>query len=369
MLRRYFFMAVTAIASLAFATPMVQAEFVTSNGTVQLKDGNASVVPNQPNPPLIHITKLSLAGGMLYTNQITGTSFALGSTVNTIGVLKVSTAQNGSNSPIELPDESEMVVIFALQGTIVASSNNIVTAEYTIGRAYALSDFTGNSKFFDITHPETWNFGNQFAEYALGAQQEIVNGNLAGIPAIVHPPAAPSPGAGAASATEAIVNQSGVNTLSMSSVQGRFVFLEDSTGLQNAGLGFVNPGLASGTTGDNFLRDVVTVPGTPTHYEGFAPFINQTILDSPHAPLSVADLAALNAIAADAGFVYFATGLGAGPETHYAQGSGGDFAANISGDAYIGYSVAPEPSSVLLASIGLGALGLFGRRRLRTNKR
>ena len=54
-------------------------------------------------PPLVDITRLGLDGGRLFTNQVDGTPFAVGSTVRTIGEIPDQVAIDGSNFPTELP--------------------------------------------------------------------------------------------------------------------------------------------------------------------------------------------------------------------------------------------------------------------------
>ena len=64
--------------------------------------------------------------------------------------------------------------------------------------------------------------------------------------------------------------------------QGIFLFQSASTALQNAGLGFLNPGLSPAFYGDNWLQDVHPIPGRPDPGlpDGIAGFVNQTALSS-----------------------------------------------------------------------------------------
>jgi PEP-CTERM motif len=339
-----------------------RADFIVSNGDVQMID---LTLPSNPlQPPLLDITRLSLAGGRLYTNQIEGTPFAVGNTIRTVGILSIGTAIDGTQSPAVLPNTTTLNFIFGIEGKIVASGVGTASVLFTIGRTFLVSDVTGNPTLpFDQDHATTWNFGNQFAEYTLLPQQNIIDGATLGI--------SDSGGVTAAANT---TNVSSVNTVSQISTQGIFLFREDSTAAQNAGAGFVNPGLGL-FTGNAFLRNVDVAPGPPFNnklFEGIAPFTNQTALDTFVTP-TAADLVVLNSIGAASGF----TGLfsGAAPPASFNPGplgAGGDFVGDLTGDLYVGYvavAAVPEPTSFALIAIGLGSLGFYGRRvRLRSNR-
>lgn len=336
------------------------AAIVLSNGTVQLYDPTPA--PGK-GPPLEHIQQFGLTGGRVYTNQIDGSPFAVGSTVRTIGIIEISTALNGTNTPAWLPDTSSLYVIFAVEGEIL-TGGDIATAAFSKGRAYLVSDTTGNSSTFNIDDPATWNFANAFAEYALLSPQDVVPGELYGLT-----PADPTHNASAGwgfSADE--TNKSGVNTnASNSQVQGIFLFGEDSTADQNAGVGFVDPGLGA-NSGDNFIRDVVEAPfyPYPKGLESIVVDSNQTSRATFIDPTSSsAKMDALNHIFdtafgvgfSGAGFEYTPTAFGGGT---------GDFVADLGGRIAIGYQAVPEPASMLVWSgLSIVGLGLAAARKRR----
>lgn len=337
---------------LALESPAeVSAEFITSNGDIQAQDPSPQYAGQ---PPLVNITRMSLTGGRLYTNQVAGAPFQVGSTVRTVGVVTIGEAENGTNTPALLPDNSSLIVIFAIEGTIISSANGLVSAQFDVGRLFLASDQTGNAVNFSNNSAATWNFGNRFSEFALTPQQQIIDGTFLGI----------SP-AGGVSYPADQTNISAVNTVVQGFAQGLFLFREDSTAAQNAGIGFVNPGLGS-FTGDDWLRNVDESPLTlPKLYEGIAAVTNQQARTSFTAP-SAADLVVLNAIGFAAGFSG-AFDEGGYTPTSLGQGTG-DFVADLTGDAYIGYTPIPEPSSILLFALGSGSLVLIGRRRLNTKQ-
>ena len=81
----------------------------------------------------------------------------------------MSTAVNGTNLGVTLPNGSPLIVIFGIEGTIVPSAiPGIVSAEFDIGRAFLASTSTGNGTLpFSINNPASWNFDNVFAQFDL----------------------------------------------------------------------------------------------------------------------------------------------------------------------------------------------------------
>lgn len=366
---RYFLIIfVVCLLCLSITGESARAEIILSNGDVQLFDFNGPA-PGHPNPPLIDITRMSLSGGRLFTNQISGSPFSVGSTVRTVGVITIGSAINGTNIPANLPNTSNLNIVFAVEGTII-TSGALVQVKFDIGRALLLSDTTGNAFAFDINKPSTWNFGNQFAEFTLLPQDFVIDGSTLGITG--HTGTA-ADGSGHITFPPGSTNVSGVNTAIQAAAQGVFLLGEDSTALQNSGLGFSNPGLGT-FYGDQFLRDVDTAPGTVKLLEAVVAVTNQTALSTLPItlPIPVADLTALDNIAQyalGAGKLfteggYTPTGLGAGT---------GDFVADLTGDIYIGYrAIIPEPGSLVMSLLtGAGIAFVRGIRfyQKSTNRR
>src|SRR5262245_32228402 len=106
------------VASVALSATS-QAEFITSNGDIQMI---AAPSVDQPvSPPLVDITRLSASSGRLFTNQLDGAPFAVGSHIATVGEITIGGAVNGDNNPVQLPDGSTMAAIFGVEGTIVSN--------------------------------------------------------------------------------------------------------------------------------------------------------------------------------------------------------------------------------------------------------
>lgn len=324
------------IATLALAVP-AHADFITSNGDIQMMDSEFAAYVQ---PPLVDIKLLSLSGGRVYTNQVDGDPFAVGSTVRTVGVVRVADAFNGEQSPALLPDRTGLLFIFAVEGKIVKNEDGIVSAQFDIGRIALASDRTGNLFTYSRDSAKTWNFDNRFAEFELLPQMDIIPGP--------H-------GLGVFTPADQ-TNVSAVNTEIEAGAQGVFLFTEDSTPDQNAGILLFNPGLGT-FTGDNWLRNVDGAGGGSNDNEGLAAFTNQTALVSFITP-SAADLVELDKIGVWAGF----TGSFSAGYTPTAFGVGtGDFVADLSANAYIGY--VPEPSSLLIFAVGGGIVAVYARRR------
>src|SRR5262249_24450073 len=148
--------------------------FATSNGTIQMATPFPDPIQDFPgnNPPLVEITRLSLPGGRLFTNQVDGAPFAIGRTVRTVGTVNILNAINGDNFPVTLPNGTFMSVIFAVEGKIIDPTTiglpaGTPIAKFDVGRLFLVSRTTGNPSGFLLNDPTTWNFGNQFAEFSL----------------------------------------------------------------------------------------------------------------------------------------------------------------------------------------------------------
>jgi len=356
-----------------------RAEFVTTNADPYLTAGVGNV---QSGPPLLDIIRLSVDGGRIFTNQVTGaTPFGVGSTIRTVGAFTVGTAQDGTLSPVSLPDGSVLTAEFGIQGTVTSNSGGIIKATFTIGELFLVSKSTGNGFIFDIKHPGTWNFANTFAQFKLQPQQNVIDGNTVGI---VPEDIFSSAGAGSVSFAANTTNVSGANTNAAQQAQGVFLVAKDGGGTP-----LVNPGLGT-HTGDNFLVNFDTIGGPPnpeTNNGGLVIVTNQTALSSipstigNHATgLTLADQVALNNIGIASGFTgAFALGTGpvGSPGSFDPLGitdpnNNGDFVADLTGDQYPAFFLAvasvPEPSSLVLLGIATGMLGLHAHLRRRVAK-
>jgi hypothetical protein len=217
---------------------------------------------------------------------------------------------------------------------------------------FLASQTTGNNAVANLNRPASWNLANRFAEYTLLPAADIVDGTAFGI--IGHT-GTPLDGSGHVTASANEVNLFAVNTAVPNLIQGRFVFGEDSTAAQNAGSGFVDPGIVP-FSGDNWLRNVDVAGAFPRGREGISPWPNQTMLTT-FDPISSEDLAALDAIGALAGFGTGSFSQGSFNPT--AQGIGsGDYVSDATGDAYLGYeAAAPAEARVTIAADGTNEVG------------
>lgn len=338
------------------------AAIILSNGNVEGID-LTTPSSHHPNPPLVDITRLSFSTGRVYTNQESGTPFAVGSTIRSVGVYTLSSAINGTNAPFALPNDTNLNIIYSVEGEIIDSGiPGIANALFTTGRAFLVSEVAG----FNLNDPTTWNFGEQFAEFALLPQQQVIDGALYGITG--HPTEPSSNDTGGFELPASVTNVSGVNTAIAGAVQGTFLFGEDSTSDQNNGIGFTNPGLGV-HTGDDWLRDVDVASLFPKVLEAVVAVTHQTALSSPSQipALNAAGLQVLDDISVEAGLsAVFTTG---GYDPRPLGAITGDFVANLEGSTYIGYSDVPEPSAVLVWSVlSAGTVLVVYRRRNRNDR-
>ncbi|WP_167546893.1 SdrD B-like domain-containing protein [Stieleria maiorica] len=269
-----------------------------------------------------------MTAGQAWTNQENGDAFEVGSTIRTVGTLPLWQLINGAVIPADFPDElafSPGHFVVALEGNVTGPTS----AEYTAGSLYLIPSTNGNSTFYDIDDPASWNFENAIAKWDLGPAADIADGVSLGVS---H--------AGPVTATAAEVNVSELG-LPGSSGNGLFVFLEDTSFVPSG----VDPGIAP-FNGSEFVRDVEAVPGLVNTAEGLAAFTDQT-LDTTLIPLTADQISILDQITLASAGVTGA--FSAGGYTPVALGTGtGDFSADFSSEAYvIGLS-----GDVELASLG-----------------
>ncbi|WP_164103314.1 PEP-CTERM sorting domain-containing protein [Candidatus Laterigemmans baculatus] len=332
--------------SLLPATSASAAPYVTSNGTLQVREsaGFPGGNPGAPGPPLIHIQQMGFSNGQLWTNQVNGGAFEVGSTVRTVGAIRLADTTNGSTLPTVLPDGSTFHAIFAVEGTITG----LGTAKFDGGSLWFASSQTDNPSTFLASDPSTWNFDDVFTKFDLAPPGDIIDGNSVGI----------TPAMSLEAEAEA-VNASAVGRIAASGA-GLFAFFEDT--LFAPGALFDNPGLGA-FVGDDWLRDVELPGGGTTNFNGLATVTDQTANPTP-VTLTAAQIAILDAISlaaynmglfSEGGFT--PTGLGAGT---------GDFSAGLSADAGI-LAIVPEPGSMTI--FALGVCGAAAGRRLSKRNR
>jgi PEP-CTERM motif len=339
-----------------------QASLFTSNGDwglVSAEDGAAPISD-------VKILSGSGAAGRIYTNQTSGLPFARGAGIRMVSAYAISEAQGGiHHTGVKFADGDVLVFVSALQGSIT-SVGVVQTTRFAAGRAFALKFNVGT---FDSRDPSTWGAGTLVAEYALKRQEDIFSGDPLGTDISI---------------AGELTNQSSISSVAIPLTQSLFLFREQSS----AGL----------TPGDNLLSNVdasVVPPGLVLRAESLIADIDQTLLFSDFEafdtvaladgiqPLDAADLALLNAVAGAAGLgdlsgagTAFATGVGGTGLTDFnpqfppapLDGPTGDFFATLGVDNYTAIqTVVPEPSSMVLFTLGAGGLGLY--RRIRRSKK
>ena len=333
--------AAVAAVMVAFSSNISEANYVTSNGTVQLKD-TGGTNNTGGNPPVVHIQEWAFGAGQLWTNQVAGAPFAPGNTIRTVGAISLTQVINGTVSPVVFPDGSEVHMLFAVEGTTVAPG----VARFSAGSLWVTPSQTGNGVFFEVINPLAFNHANSIAKFDLAAPGDITDGATVGIVP-----------AGNVSASASDVNLSAVSGIGPTG-NGIFAFLED---LLFSPTG-VDPGLA-GFDGPDFLRDVEALPTKPNRAEGLAAFTDQT-QDSTAVTLSAAQVAALDAIGAASGFSGAFSAGGFDPKGTSSAVQTGDFSADLSAEAYTIAAPVPEPASMLVWGLmGLFGLGYYRRRK------
>jgi PEP-CTERM motif len=360
MLLKKFFAAAICAAVCLGVTTNAQAILITSNGDFDLISAEDGVAPISD----IKIISGAGATGRIFTNQVSGAvPFGLGSQIRTVSALAVGGATDGiQHTSVRFANGDILVIVSAIQGSITTVSASQQTATFTAGRAFAMRFAVGT---FDSRNPASWAAGTVVAEYALKPQEDVFSG---------------SPLGSDINYAAALTNQSSVNSATNAQTQGVFLFREDSQTFQ--------------TPGNNLMFNVdqsVIPPGWVFHSESLVSDIDQTLLftdlenfelGANPGGLNAADLGILNAFAGAAGFgdlggagTGFATGLGgagvADFNPQFPPGVGdvptGDFFATYGADNYVAVQAVPEPSSMLLLTLGVGGLGLY--RRIRGTKK
>lgn len=369
MLRNFLSAIGCAAFSLSFMASDAYAVFFTEQVTLQARDPDGAPGFPAPVDPLHNIRRLDTSEGNVFTNQVSGAPFSVGSEVRSITASLLGSAVDGASfSPLQDNrvgfEGNVLLAISAIRGEITVGAP-IAEASFTEGRTYIVSAPAGT---FDPRNPSTWNWATgNFVELALADPTNVV------------------PGAGQPIAFSAsVINTSSANTSAPNQADGRFLFLEDSTEAQN-----LDP-----KGGDNWFTVTTNSTGQGQLAEGFVSQTSQTIefadinavgvataggpvLSGP--ALDAVDLAALNAIfndmlvkaglAADYGF---ATGFGGPASTDWnprwpgpaGDGPTGDFRGELQTRNAFG-AIIPEPTSLALLGVGVLALGVFGGIRRR----
>jgi hypothetical protein len=371
MLKSFFSIgALVATASALLATT-AQAEFITEQVTLNVRDPNGQGAFPAPVDPLTNIRRLDTSGGNVFTNQTSGLPFATGSGVRSLTASLLGTALDGEAFTPLVDNRAgtignDLIAISAVLGSIT-TGGAIAEASFTDGRTYIVSVAPGT---FDPRNPSTWGWAlGTFVELALADPENVV------------------PGAGEPiSFSASVMNTSSANTTASSQADGRFLFAEDSSAAQN-----LDP-----KGGDNWFTATTNTFGITTAFEGFVAQTSQTIefadinavgvatAGGPllsGAALDAVDLAVMNAIFNDmlveSGLLAdygFATGFGGVLSTDFnprwplpvGDGPTGDFRGELQTRNAFGISNVPEPSSMVIFGLGLGiagAYGRFGRRR------
>src|SRR5262249_10383092 len=137
----------------AFAASPANATFVTGTTNINVNSGPVG-------PPINDITQISQTTGELYTNNLG--DGGVGSTVVTVGVSVIASVDQAGigQSPIGGPGAStqQMVVAFAIEGTVISVVGGVATALFTDGGfgIWQSAKTEGNVRTFVKTNPSTW---------------------------------------------------------------------------------------------------------------------------------------------------------------------------------------------------------------------
>ncbi|MCI0461669.1 MAG: hypothetical protein L0Z62_32360 [Gemmataceae bacterium] len=244
---------------------------------------------------------------------------------------------------------NKVVAVFALKATIESIAGGTLVAHLTEGafRFYASPDGSGT---FDPTHPTTWGATNaagtmllsSLADYILKPDENVLQG---------HPDAFGQPFAAN------MVNRTAVNASQSQFTDGNALFQEvrDPQGFIDATTAVIPGNLEVANEGlFTTVRDLNVDALELASFVGF----------------TAADRAALNTIYASfVGSSVFAN-FGAGDSTDYLPNGNplfnGDAALRSGTTGVPGVQPIPEPTALLLCSVGLACLGAYnGLRRYR----
>lgn len=316
---------------LGISAGSASAGYITSNGTLAVRANGLNQSPGA-NPPIDQITEFELGFGQLFTNQVGGAPFAVGSTVRTVGVAGLSAVFGTSgelNTGIVEPLAGSNVplwAIFAVEGEITSGLPGNPEAKFTEGALW----FTAESNL-TLADPTTWNFSGAFSQYVLAPPKDILPGSSFGIDGGSFGPI----DAFNVNRSEAVVSQT--------QGDGTVVFRE-------------------ATLRDSFVTNVVTPSGGLSDSDWLVASTSQ-IFQPDVINLGAAALAELNMIGLAAGFGGAFDEGGFNP-TPGGSGSG-DFNARFRANVFI--ATVPEPATIV--AFGAVLLLVFGSTLLSHRKR
>jgi hypothetical protein len=354
---------VVAVVGLMAATP-AQADFYTSKSTIDVNGETPGGTP--VGPPVINGIQVVEGGGRLFTNSyaVTVDGVVLVRTVGAVLIDQIIRDPGSNVNDVEGPGSSTttLLVAFAIDGHTISATEALFTSG---GFGIWIAGE------FDSDDPTTWfdDFSNPLYKAVLVDGQDIIVGDgdtLGGN----------SPGDVVFTASE--VNVSAANSGSPGALaQGKFLFYEEDDPV---------PDDYDDQNGTSDQTEFLDVSGAAI--EAIFSIVNQTFgsaalsssllnADTPGGGTAAAKQAVINAIAAYFGLSllddgggntgnFAAFGAGAGNALDYRPtGSGvnspGDFSATISVQSYPG--AVPEPSSLVLLSVGSLVGGLYHRNR------
>lgn len=354
----------------AMPAATVHADFVVGLATIKADD---------PNPPPTGVTDVQTvvnqsSSSRSFANVYAYDANGLPANVRTVGVSVIQLYDLATNTFANVKYQGkDVVVAFAIDGQIIVNSGTESTALFTSGRLglYAIdtSDVYGagpgpDKIKLDADDPRTWGVVNQaktglidpIAVYSLKPQERILEG--------LNDQDTPQYGELMAAAD---VNTSTVDTGSGKQTTGNLLWKELDPYNTNHFIDVTYPSAPAGTTIDA---------------EGIWSLFTQTILTGNNVTVTSPQVPFLNQIAKDLGGYNdfgWATGIGTVPgdaQKFYNDLSTFDHVANFNNEHYdqqniganrpgieVFTSVVPEPSSFVLAAIGIVGTGFAGWRR------
>jgi hypothetical protein len=309
------------------------------------------------SPPLRFSSLDSSAAdqNQLFTNNTS--AFGLGSGVNTVGAVVITSATYGTltgnktANGILSPTGNLYVAIYGVQGSVVALPQVGIPANASFTKGTLQIVEIANDGSFVASDPTTWGFGNTpVATYTLSAPTTVLPGatpvNSTAGAISTNPNAWPQQ----VLYTQEQMNIGALNTQVQAEAQGLFLF--DKT-----------PG------SDLLVSDSGQIlPGPTPYLEGLLVKTEQAVIDTTGLPLTAAMQDTLNQIgdwAFGADFATFGSGdagdytpvVVGGQATTFGPGGSLDFAAQL-GMSAMPTLTTPEPFSVIVWA-GLGCVGLI----------